>query len=84
MPSNNGDACTRNVSSFGGTEHLVSVGDFELLLEACECDLSWHEPCLLPCILDRRSSFSSFSSSKSFSSRTSVSSALTRSSSDSV
>jgi hypothetical protein len=83
-PNRSGEAWTRNVSSFNGGELLVSVGDLGLAPEAFDCALSPQDVCLCPCILDRRSIFSSFSSSKSFNSRTSVSRALTRSSSDSV
>lgn len=83
-PNSSGDACTRNVSSFNGGELLVSMGDLGLALDALDCALSEGAICLFPCILDKRSIFSSFSSRRSFNSRTSVSRALTRSSSDSV
>lgn len=76
-PNNNGDACTRKTSSFGG------VNSFVLSMEGVVAD-DIEGLRLLECIFDNISSFSSFSSRRSFNSLTSASNDRTLSSNDSV
>lgn len=77
--SKHGDCCTLNVSCFGSCIAVLGFDSVEG--EVGEVvDRRW-EP---GWTFERMSIFSSFSSNKSFSSFTSVSSALTRSSNDSV
>lgn len=76
-PSNNGEACTRNTSSFGGVDSFV----VSLTGVVAEDDTGDR---LLECIFDNISIFSSLSSNKSLSSLTSASKDRTLSSKDSV
>jgi hypothetical protein len=78
-PSNNGDACTRNTSSFGG----VCAASLRISEEGVLVDVAI-DGRRFERIFDSISIFSSFSSNKSFNSLTSPSKDRTLSSNDSV